>query len=185
MSNIKVFKRAAAALTAGSPRQQIESIRARRLDLIEERKVADGARRPLAEAEAALGRLLDDIVAGLVDIDLSALSDHRARGLPEILRPNSDIGNKINDRLLLALIVASNRSGAREALSKVLRTGYEHTDTMTSSDREAKLAEIDAELLRLEIDEERIVRESEEAGMPILRRDDADPAVVLLRDLAA
>ena len=185
MSNIRSFtKRAVAAVTTGTPRQQIEAIRSRRAELVEERKRVDGARRPLAEAEAALGRLLDDIVADL-DVDLSALADHRARGLPEILRPNSDIGNKINDRLLLALIVASNRSGAREALSKVLRTGYEHTDTMTSSDREAKLAEIDAELLRLEIDEERIVRESEEAGMPILRRDDADPAVVLLAEVAA
>ena len=72
MNNIRnLAKRAVAAVTTGSPREQVQSIRAKRIELIEERKQVEGSRRPLEEAEAGLGRLLDNIVADL-DVDLSA-----------------------------------------------------------------------------------------------------------------
>lgn len=45
--------------------------------------------------------------------------------------------------------------------------------------RAQRLAEIDADLLRFEVEEERIVEESEALGAPIARRADARPEVVL------
>ncbi len=51
---------------------------------------------------------------------------------------------------------------------------------ISAADRRRRLAEIDAELRRLEIDEERLIRSS---PMRIIRRGDAHPAVVLEPDL--
>ncbi|OYW52324.1 MAG: hypothetical protein B7Y80_20095 [Hyphomicrobium sp. 32-62-53] len=185
MSNVvrPFAKRVAAAIT-GSPRQQIESIRSRRLELIEERKVIDGSRRPLEESQAALGRMLDDISASL-DVDLAALTDHRTSRAPELLRPGSDIGNQLNFKFLLALLIASNRAAVRDTLAKCLQSNYDGIGAMTSSDRESKLNAIDAELDDLERREEAIIRETEADGTPLARRSDASPAIVLLRDLAA
>jgi len=182
--SLKLVKRAAEAFTGG-PRQQIEAIRARRLELLEVRKQTEGARRPFEEAEARLGRLLDQLASDL-DINLSALADHREERLPEILRiGGGDVASRINDRLLLALLVGANRDGCRKVLAAKLREGYDHGGALAGEERTRRLEEIDAELLRLEIDEERIIRESEEAGMPLLRRGDAYPAIVLLSTLAA
>ena len=113
------------------------------------------------------------------------MSDHRARGLPELLRPGTDVGHALNTRFLLALIVGANRDGARAALTATLRKSYDRVGALSSEDRNRRLEEIDAELDRLERDEERIIRASEADGAGILRREDADPAVVLLADLAA
>ena len=180
----KTMKRLAVVATGTGPKAEVEALRIKRLELLEQKKTVDGIRRPLAEAEHLLDQLLDGLAADL-DVNLSALADHRARGLPEILRPGTEIGLRLNDKTLLALLVASNRSGVREALAKVLRTGYEHGDTLTAGDREAKLNAIDAELDDLEHREEALIRQSEIDGTPLLRRDDADPAVVLLAEVAA
>lgn len=75
--------------------------------------------------EARLGRLLDQL-AGELDINLSSLSDHREERLPEILRMGGgDVAGRINDRVLLALIVGANRDGVRDALLRSLRQGYD------------------------------------------------------------
>lgn len=184
MSNVRPFAKRAAAAITGTSRQQIESIRSRRAELVEERKVIDGSRRPLEESQAALGRMLDHISSSL-DVDLSALADHRTSRAPELLRPSSDVGNQLNFKFLLALLVASNRSAVRDTLAKCLQSNYDGIGAMTSADRESKLNAIDAELDDLERREEMLIRQSEIDGTPLARRSDADPAIVLLRDLAA
>lgn len=185
MNNIRsLTKRAVAAVTTGTPKGQIEAIRSRRLELQEQRKVIDGARKPLEEAEARLGVLLDHIAGGL-DCDLSDLADHRTDRLPELLRPSSDIGNRLNDRFLLALLISTNRSAVRDVLAATLRKSYDHLDVLSSEERSRRLEEIEGELLQLENREEMLIRQSEIDGSPLLRRDDADPAVVLASTLAA
>lgn len=54
----------------------------------------------------------------------------------------------------------------------------------TEAEREAELARIDAELTAAKLGEERIIRSSEDAGMPIARRKDSDPEIYLRREVA-
>lgn len=55
-------------------------------------------------------------------------------------------------------------------------------DGLSAADRAAALAELDAQKRDLEHAEEACVRAAEKAGLNLLRRGDADPAVVLLPD---
>ena len=50
---------------------------------------------------------------------------------------------------------------------------------ISAKDRTARLEEIDAELYRLEVREERLIREAALIGVHLIRRADAPPAVVL------
>lgn len=51
-----------------------------------------------------------------------------------------------------------------------------------STEREGAIEALQAELHRLEVREEALIREAEEAGEPVQRRRDADPAIVLAHD---
>lgn len=61
----------------------------------------------------------------------------------------------------------------------------EHPSGLSKSERPARLAELDAAILKHGQREETLIRQAETAGLEIVRRADADPLVVLGLDAAA
>lgn len=67
----------------------------------------------------------------------------------------------------------------RAALRAYVVERAEGLDTLPLADRAKRLAEIDAAIFAAEIEEEGVIETSEDMGLPIARRPDANPAVVL------
>jgi len=80
------------------------------------------------------------------------------------------------DALAVTLVGVLGAAPVADALLRQIGTVPKGLDAAA---RTARLAEIGAELDRLEIAEERLVEASEAAGAPIQRRDDCRPEVVL------
>lgn len=79
-------------------------------------------------------------------------------------------------------MLAASAELARPILIADLAAWYEKHAPLDDSDRAARLKKLDAELLDLELAEESLIRETERAGMTILRRANADPRAVLAHD---
>lgn len=80
---------------------------------------------------------------------------------------------------LLGLMVATNRDAFRKAFVDDLDDYYEDKEWIEPEDRIKRTAELEAEVLYLELTEEAAIRDAEANGINILRRADADPRVVL------
>lgn len=83
---------------------------------------------------------------------------------------------------LAALLVATNRKAILKHVEDLLGEYYLPRLAFSAPEKAARLAEIDGRLLEMEISEERLVRQGEAIGLAVLRRDDANPAVVIARD---
>ncbi len=59
---------------------------------------------------------------------------------------------------------------------------YRHLTPLSDEERDLRLAALDRKLLDCELTEESMIRQAEDAGFPICRRDDADPRAVLAHD---
>lgn len=81
--------------------------------------------------------------------------------------------------LMLALIGAKAVKTALGQFVEALPVQPDHAE------HSARLAELEAELHGLELEEERAIRALEAQGLSVIRRGDADPAVVLADDLSA
>lgn len=83
-------------------------------------------------------------------------------------------GDRVN--LLPTMIAVLGVDAVRQGLSRFVERAE---DGPSPAERAERLAAIDAELLDLEMAEERAVRVLETEGVEIIRRGDANPAVVL------
>lgn len=166
----KLITGAAAAsreLTGG-----IDQLRARRISLLDERDRIASLPQPKDTVFAALDRDLDDLCsAGLETLDLTSL-----------LRSDQPVFRIPQNGTLIALLIGLNREAFRSQIAELIEAQYKGLDVPSAEDRAAQLADLDAEIGDLERAEEGLIREAERAGLPVLRRDDADPDALLLAD---
>jgi len=163
----------------------ITEVRDRRLSLLADREHIANAPIPLADAMGAIDQWIDENAAAF-DVSFAGLVYPQFRSQPGFsfpVRPGErglDSSPAVGQ--LLGLVIATNRSAVRELIVRQLSDTLEGRETIGAADRERRLAEIDAEIEAVERVEERLVRDAEAAGLPILRRDDARPEIVLLAE---
>lgn len=163
----------------------IEDLRRQLVALHDERAAIEDAPQPVAQAEADLDAWLDEIEAS-AGLPVSGFLRGDRSGWPSlgvVLRP----GQKTPDasaavEQVFALLIATNRDAVRGMMAGAIADALEGKRPLSAEDRAARLREIDAEADRLERAEEALVRAAEAAGLPILRRGDARPEVVLAFD---
>jgi hypothetical protein len=85
-------------------------------------------------------------------------------------------GDRSIDSLLCWLLPDVLRAAMRKRIDAVYKL---HGDGISSEDRRARDAELDAQLLQIEIAEERIILAAEADGIHLPRRGDANPAAIL------
>ena len=150
----------------------IDQLRNRRISLLDERDRIASLPQPKEVVLAALDRDLGDLCsAGIETLSLTSLmrSDQ-----PEVRIPQNGT--------LIALLVGLNRDAFRSQIAKLIEAQYKGLDVPNAEDRASQLADLDAEIGDLERAEEGLIREAERVGLPVLRRDDADPDALLLAD---
>ncbi|WP_156932783.1 hypothetical protein [Rhizobium sp. IBUN] len=169
----------------------VEELRNERASLSREREGI--ARAPATKEETAenINRALDELEAG-ANARFSARGfrsdDDPERGLPDlnaVFQPGSGMVGpqggyfQINSHDLVGgLCVLGLRPLIEPALlAKAIaeRPG----EGITASERAAKLRKIDADIEAVELAEEQLIREAEEAGITVFRRSDARPEIFL------
>lgn len=174
-------------------RDEVEELRREIVTARDERKRLRGLPLPLGEAvrrlDDWLDRVEDEAITVLPLYNLTRSGPDVAAGLDASLPVVSTADGVAFDvrpavAQVLGLLVASNRDRLRGVVIERLREWYGDRDTATPGEADARIAEIDAKLLRLELQEERLIREAEAAGLTVLRRADLDPRVALAADEA-
>ena len=161
-------RKAAASVSEG-----LEELRMRRLRLLDERDEVASRPVPQKEALAALDRDIDDLIS-------AGLENTNVRSLTRADRPSWPVPQ---NGVLLALLIGANRAGFRDQLATLVEQAYTaDVKPIAADDRIRELRRIDQDLMDLEIAEESTIRSAEAAGLPALRRADADPRAVLLAD---
>lgn len=126
---------------------------------------------PQAEAEAAL------------DAALARLSERGAEALTitTLTRPrlHPDFTPELSHSDLVALLVGLHAQAIRKIIGGKLKAFYAGRTVLAPEDRDARAAELEGELLNLELAEEAAIRRAEAAGLSVDRRADADPRAVL------
>ncbi|MEI8715871.1 hypothetical protein [Mesorhizobium sp. ISC11] len=93
-----------------------------------------------------------------------------------------DFGMNTDNAARLALALGAD-AWAKEMDAKI-RASQASRPGLTNEERAAKIEAIDAEMLDLELVEESLIRNAEQAGFEVQRRPDANPAAVLAHDSA-
>ena len=151
----------------------IAELRARIAVLADERARIDELPVPLEEALASVDRWLDDLEARH-SLPVGGFTTGLPGSAPALTMGEHSI--------LPSLFISACRYQIREAIADRLADHYEGKDAASASEKDHRLAEIDAELLGLCKVEERLVREAERSGLPILRRETAPVEIVLAPD---
>lgn len=153
---------------------QLETLRDRITILVDERVTVENWPQPFDEAVTSLDAWLQSIGFGqtvnIAGFTTGSFSDHPV------------ISDRAAGLMAMGLLVAASRDRVRAVLVDELRAFYADRQSGTRAEKIARLREIDGELLVLEREEERIVREAEAAGIPVLRRENASPQIVLSYD---
>jgi len=165
----------------------IDEVRSRRLALVAERDRVANAPVPLEDAERALDAWLDEIAGG-VNFSVRSLAYPTWGSRPSlgfIRRPDAPmLDAQPAVEQVFAMLIASNRAAVRDLFARALADDLEGIETVTNADRARRLGALDAEIMAIERAEEALIREAEAAGLPVLRREDARPEIVLLTDAA-
>lgn len=128
---------------------------------------------PQASAETALDREIANHMAAA-----QAALSREVAGLSGIARrPVMNLDPSPEEAL--SLQIALNPQGFRKLIAAELAEFYKGREAMPRDQRDARIKEIEAELLALETTEEGMIRQAEAAGIEILRRANADPRAVL------
>lgn len=151
----------------------------------------------LFEALQATRALIEELASERQSLECAPVSSDEAitrikdwkRGLSErsALR---DLANRFMQRSLRlpsqpvdldvigAVCLGQLESSLIDLVSEISADG----EGLSQGDREAKLKGINEELLRLELEEESVIRSAERLGLDVLRRAKADPRAVLAHD---
>lgn len=158
-------------------REILESLKAERATLA-------AAPRPIAEAIAAL----DVAMAGLAEEAVDGLRVERLtqRGARSELRLTETGDPRLGVERLFGLLAVAAGPALRAALVTQLEdyTAANPAPPMADGELRDRLAEIDAEILRVELAEEAAIRRLEGMGAGPSRRPDADVRAVLASDAA-
>ena len=113
----------------------------------------------------------------------SVINPNANPGQQNLILPMIDLGtDSVLQGLLCRLIPKEIETMMMSAVDTHLS---EHAAGLPSAERPARLAELDAKILKHGQREEKLIREAETSGLEIVRRADADPLVVLGIDAAA
>lgn len=129
------------------------------------------SRAPLPEEEALAK--LDGVLAGF---------DCYAANVHALVSPTAKVGiddlllSHYPERTLLWAVARTMRDRLAESIAEYL---VDKPAGLPHAAREAKLATLEASLLKLERDEEKLIEHAGAAGIEIMRRVDADPRAVL------
>jgi hypothetical protein len=150
----------------------IDQLRAKRLVVLDEIARIESLPEPIEDVFAAIDRDLDAMTAKAAEsIYMPALL--RASP-PRLENPGTDA--------MVGLLVAANRDAFTTILRDHVAASYEGVEVMAPAARADALATLAADLADLERAEEALIRTAERAGFAPLRREDADPDVLLLAD---
>jgi hypothetical protein len=158
----------------------------------------------LAAGLDTLRSRIADLQGGIADVEHIAISKdqalkrldswaRRARGAGIEQLPISDFTNfEGSGRLDFTpltpihhdVLVSVLADVMRDRLAARIEAFYSDQPSLADDAREKRLAGLEAELADLEIAEEKLIRTAEAAGLPVLRRDDASPLIVLAPDAA-
>lgn len=150
-------------------------------------------RAPLSqvEAEQALDHWLDQVSTDAVDSlrpgPRLVSRDYAARDpvLYHHIQRQGDvitIDPRTADQTLLGLIVAACRPAIRQVFADQIADTLAARPGLSGPEREARLAQARADLLLLETEEEQSIRQLEDAGVAVQRRDNAPAALWLATD---
>lgn len=153
---------------------QLDALRDRITILTDERVSVDNWPAPFDDAVASLDAWLDGIGFGQT-VNVAGFTTGSANDHPII-------SDRAAGLMAIGLLVAASRDRVRAVLVDELRAFYDGRESGSRSEKAAKLRDIDAELLMLEREEERLIREAETAGIAVLRRENASPSIVLAYD---
>lgn len=158
-----------------SVRAQVEGLRDTVAALKTKRRQIETQPVPMSEA-------LDAIEAGLDRLERDAAG--RFDNLAALMRPANGRPHLTFDphpSTLPAMLVLVARDVIAERLRGNVVAAYESAGLtgITADDRRAALQELDTTVLAVEAAEELMIRRAEAADLEILRRGDANPAVVL------
>lgn len=165
----------------------IAEVRERRLALLAEREHVAAAPMPPDDATPAVEAWLDEVAAGF-DVSFRSMLHPDWRSSPGLSFPRNHGGSGVDAapavRQLLGLLVMTNRDAVRDIIERSLADAVEGREAISNADRARRLGALDAEITAIERAEEALVREAEAAGLPVLRREDARPEIVLSSDVA-
>lgn len=163
-----------------SLRERIDEIRRRVSDINEDRVKVEQSSVSKAEAMARLDDWLGDLrERGRVE---TRCLMSRERFTPTIVHDAniSEARRTVDMRDTSAALVFLFHDSVRKTLAAELDALYaDESDAVASSAYDKRLSDLDRDLLALEMEEERLIRYAENAGVIIHRRVDADPRVLL------
>ena len=168
-----------------NPAVLVNQLRSLRQRLLEERADIVAAAADRDEAIEALDEGLDALAKeALSDVNLAGLIETREGGAPVFSVP-SNPGASTDTRLILGFVALINREALRDALIRTkIDAPLQGRERLATAAKRKALAALDEKLTRQEVREEVSIREAEANGAEILRRADADPAIVLATDAA-
>lgn len=150
---------------------RVDALRAEIADLKTQRRATETAPRSAAEAERCLAALINQGARRYADRQAYMVCASPTGQLaPSDLIPGTPEG-------LFDFLCATLGDRIIEQLATLL--GEQCRAGLSSAERAQRLAELDAALGKLERAEEKLISEAEAAGLTLLRRADADPAVIL------
>lgn len=150
----------------------VDDLRAKRLVVLDE----------IARIEA-LPEPIEDVFAA-IDRDLDAMTAKAAESIymPALLRASPPRLENPGTDAMVGLLVAANRDAFTTILRDHVAARYEGVEVMAPAARADALATLATDLVDLERAEEALIRTAEAAGFAPLRREDANPDVLLLAD---
>lgn len=150
----------------------IDDLRAKRLVVLDEIARIESLPEPIEDVFAAIDRDLDTMAAKALD----------AIYLPALLRASPPRLENPGTDAMVGLLIAANRDAFATILRDHVAARYDGIKAMAPAARADALATLAADLADLERAEESLIRTAEAAGFAPLRREDADPDVLLLAD---
>lgn len=152
----------------------LTALRDNREDLLEERQAVENSLLPQDDTMKAVDSWLDEIERQ-GELPVGGFAAGSAGDHPRLYGPGAVMW-------LAALIIGINRKAVREHIADLVGEYYLPRLSCTAAEKASRLAAIDAQIRELEVREEALVRQGEAIGLSVLRREDADPAVVVARD---
>lgn len=150
----------------------IDQLRAKRLVVLDEIDRIGGLPIPMDQAFAAITRDLDRMVEGARDTVYT----------PALLRSSAPRLQAPTTEGMIGLLVTSNRDEFEKTIRSIVAAEYDGIDVMEPAARVDALTALAADLAGLERAEEALIRAAEREGLSLMRREDADPDVLLLAD---
>ncbi len=174
-ANIKSLFAKQRAATAGV----VDAVEQVRLQII----VAQDQRQQIERLPVDRQRAIDALDQGIADA--ASMLDTRmlVAGLtrPSGGQPHFEF-TRIPENLAGAWLATLVPDRLRDHFMDEIAAFYDDRDDLPEAERGAEIARLDAETLAAELVEEKLIRMSEAAGIPVLRRGDADPRAALAAD---